>query len=324
MREAIREALTAIAEVGERVFEPHAAGADTEKPYIVISMGQDVDESDWAGFRRGIEIWPNVARTSFVNVDSLAQSIIETLSEPLTTESGGTFSCIYEGVVGDDVVDVEWDIITRGLRFTVLALQPIPVAEEVPEDPWLTALASWTEGLLDNWTVYTNKWPLGYQKPCILWRGAGEEIQDLNRAVYKETKTLICHVLGDTPNGQLKGAQSIVAGLWEAFKIEFSENEGPGEEEEPPIEPPNGDDGDEGEPVDEGDETPDESDDEDGNDEKQKRPRYLTVERVKANFQADALTAGQVTAVLSRVVMRKFTSAPLMQEVAFKLKKKKG
>jgi len=233
-------------------------------------------------------------------VDSLAQSIIETLSEPLTTESGGTFSCIYEGVVGDDVVDVEWDIITRGLRFTVLALQPIPVAEEVPEDPWLTALASWTEGLLDNWTVYTNKWPLGYQKPCILWRGAGEEIQDLNRAVYKETKTLICHVLGDTPNGQLKGAQSIVAGLWEAFKIEFSENEGPGDEEEP---------------VEEGDETPDE---------KEKRPRYLTVERVKANFQADALTAGQVTAVLSRVVMRKFTSAPLMQEVAFKLKKKKG
>ena len=300
MREAIRDALTAIAEVGERVFEPHAAGADTEKPYIVISMGQDVDESDWAGFRRGIEIWPNVARTSFVNVDSLAQSIIETLSEPLTTESGGTFSCIYEGVVGDDVVDVEWDIITRGLRFTVLALQPIPVAEEVPEDPWLTALASWTEGLLDNWTVYTNKWPLGYQKPCILWRGAGEEIQDLNRAVYKETKTLICHVLGDTPNGQLKGAQSIVAGLWEAFKIEFSENEGPGDEEEP---------------VEEGDETPDE---------KEKRPRYLTVERVKANFQADALTAGQVTAVLSRVVMRKFTSAPLMQEVAFKLKKKKG
>ena len=300
MREAIREALTAIAEVGERVFEPHAAGADTEKPYIVISMGKDVDESDWAGFRRDIEIWPNVARTSFVSVDSLAQSIIETLSEPLTTESGGTFSCIYEGVVGDDVVDVEWDIITRGLRFTVLALQPIPVAEEVPEDPWLTALASWTEGLLDNWTVYTNKWPLGYQKPCILWRGAGEEIQDLNRAVYKETKTLICHVLGDTPNGQLKGAQSIVAGLWEAFKIEFSENEGPGDEEEP---------------VEEGDETPDE---------KEKRPRYLTVERVKANFQADALTAGQVTAVLSRVVMRKFTSAPLMQEVAFKLKKKKG
>lgn len=314
MREAIREALTAIAEVGERVFEPHVAGADTEKPYIVISMGKDVDESDWAGFRRDIEIWPNVARTSFVSVDSLAQSIIETLSEPLTAESGGTFSCIYEGVVGDDVVDVEWDIITRGLRFTVLALQPIPVTEKAPEDPWLTALASWTEGLLDNWTVYTNKWPLGYQKPCILWREAGEEIQDLNRAVYKETKTLICHVLGDTPNGQLKGAQSIVAGLWDAFKIEFSENEneGPGEEEEPPIEPPNGD---EEEPVEEGDETPDE---------KEKRPRYLTVERVKANFQADALTTGQVTAVLSRVVMRKFTSAPLMQEVAFKLKKKKG
>jgi len=312
MREAIREALTAIAEVGERVFEPHAAGADTEKPYIVISMGKDVDESDWAGFRRDIEIWPNVARTSFVSVDSLAQRIIETLSEPLTTEFGEAFSCIYEGVVGDDVVDVEWDIITRGLRFTVLALQPIPVTEKAPEDPWLTALASWTEGLLDNWTVYTNKWPLGYQKPCILWREAGEEIQDLNRAVYKETKTLICHVLGDTPNGQLKGAQSIVAGLWEAFKIEFSENEGPGEEEEPPIEPPNGD---EEEPVEEGGETPDE---------KEKRPRYLTVERVKANFQADALTAGQVTAVLSRVVMRKFTPAPLMQEVAFKLKKKKG
>ena len=57
------------------------------------------------------------------------------------------------------------------------------------------------------------------------------------------------------------------------LKLSLAENEGPGEEEEPPIEPPNGD---EEESVEEGDETPDE---------KEKWPRYLTVERVKANFR---------------------------------------
>lgn len=280
MREAVRTKLTTIAEVGDRVFEPHAAGAATEKPYIVISLGRDTDESDWAGFRRDIEIWPNVARTSFVGVDELAKKVIDTLTAAaLTTAGGDLFTCIYEGVVGDDVVDEEWDIITRGLRFAVLAMQPVAVTDTVPDDPWVTALANWTTATLGaSWKVYKNRWPLGYQKPSALWRLASVETQNLNRAAYKETKTLICHVLGDTPNRQTSVVQSVASGLIAAFKIVLD----------------------------------------------QANRRYLTVESAKGNHQANALTVGQVTVVLSRVVMRPFTPAPLMQEVTFELKERIG
>jgi hypothetical protein len=280
MREAIRTKLTTITDVGDRVFEPHAAGADTQKPYIVISQGPDSKESAWAGFRRDIEIWPNVARTSFVSVDALAKKVVDTLAAgALTTAGGDVFTCIYQGVVGDDVVHEDWDIITRGLRFAVLALQPVVVTDTVADDPWAAALASWSSTLLGaTWTVYKNKWPLGYKKPAVMWRVANVETQNLNRAAYKETKTLICHVLGDTPNREVTGVETVTAGLLAAFKIVLE----------------------------------------------QKNRRYLTVEDAKGSYQANALTAGQVTAVLSRVIMRQFTQAPLMQEVAFKLKERIG
>jgi len=280
MREAIRTKLTSITDVGDRVFEPHAAGAATVKPYIVISQGQDNEESTWAGFRRDIEIWPNVARTSFVSVDALAKKVIDTLAEvALTTSAGDVFTCIYEGVVGDDVVDEEWDVITRGLRFAVLALQPVAITDTLTDDPWVTALANWTTTLLGSpWAAYKNRWPLGYRKPSVLWRVANVEMQNLNAAAYKETKTLVCHVLGDTPNRQVGGVESVVAGLAAAFKIVLD----------------------------------------------QANRRYLTVESAKGNHQANALTAGQITAVLSRVVMRTFTPAPLMQETTFVLKERIG
>ena len=158
-------------------------------------------------------------------------------------------------------------------------MQPVSVTDTVADDPWVTALANWTTVTLGApWAAYKNRWPLGYQKPSVLWRVANVEMQNLNRAAYKETKTLVCHVLGDTPNRQTGGVESVVAGLTAAFKIVLD----------------------------------------------QANRRYLTVESAKGNHQANALTVGQITAVLSRVVMRTFTPAPLMGEVTFELKERIG
>ena len=280
MRDAIRQKLATITEVGERVFEPHAAGAETGKPYIVISQGPDNEESAWVGFRRIVEVWPNVSRTTFVSVDTLAQKVINALGkDPLTTSAGEVFTCIYQGVAGDDVVDEEWDIITRGLRFAILALQPVAVPETVADDPWVEAVAAWTETLLgDSWTVYRNKWPLGYVKPAAMWRVANIDVQGVNRAAFKVKKTLVAHVLGGTPNQQAAGVATIAEGLVSAIKVPLSLTD----------------------------------------------RRYMTVDSAKGDYQADALTAGQVRVELSRVTMRPFEEAPLIQEVTFELKERAG
>lgn len=276
MREAIRQKLALVPEVGDRVYEPHAAGADTKKPYIVINQGSDNEESGWAGFRRIIDVWPNVSRTTFVTVDSLAQKIIDSLTkDPLTTSAGEVFTCIYQGVTGDDVVDAEWDIITRGLRFAVSALQPVVVDETVADDPWVEAVATWTQTLLgEDWAIYRNKWPLGYAKPSVMWRVAKTDIDGVNRAAFKVKKTLVGHVLGATPNQQAAGVVSIAEGLVSAIKVPLNLAD----------------------------------------------RRYMTVDDANGDYQADALTAGQIRVELSRITMRPFEDAPLMAESRFKNK----
>ena len=49
MREAIRNALIAgIPEVEGRIFEPHSASADTQKPYLIVKENAEQDNTEWA------------------------------------------------------------------------------------------------------------------------------------------------------------------------------------------------------------------------------------------------------------------------------------
>lgn len=203
MRETIRERLIqAVPAVGGRVYEPQAAGPDVEKPYLVLRQGVETDESPWAGFRRIIEVWPYVARTTFQRVDDLAQQIVTALdSQLLTSASGEAFTCEYMGTVGADEVDTEWDAISRGLRFAVLALQPTDVSETLAGDRWVEAVALWTQAELgQEWTVYRDVWPVGYRRPSTLWRMSRLEARPWVRSTFEVEKVLRGHVLGRTPN----------------------------------------------------------------------------------------------------------------------------
>ena len=223
MRAAIRQKLIdAIPDLAGRVYEPHAAGPKTQKPYAILVQGEDQEDTPWTGFRRIIEVWPYVSRTSFKYVDSLANKIIAALDKQLLTDlaTGEVFSCLYLGTAGPDFVDEEWDAITRGLRFAVVALQPVNVPETVPDDPWLETLASWTEDVLGfDWTVYRGLWPLGYVRPAVMWRIASCEVNPLMTAMYEVRKRFVGHVIGRTPNEQTAGALRIVEQLGTVTKV---------------------------------------------------------------------------------------------------------
>ena len=227
MRLAIRQKLIeSIPELGGRVYEPHVAGAKTQKPYAVIRQGVETEETPWSGFRRIIEEWPYVSRTSFKAVDALADKIKATLDKQLLTDTstGEVFSCLYLGTAGHDFVDEEWDAITRGLRFAVVALQPVNVPETVPNDHWLEALALWTEGILgQDWTVYRGLWPLGYVRPAVMWRIAATEVNTLMASMFEVRKRFVGHVIGRTPNEQNDGVLKIVEALGSAIKVPLNQ-----------------------------------------------------------------------------------------------------
>lgn len=223
MRAAIRQQLiNQVPDIQGRVYEPHAAGASTQKPYLVLRQGVDTEDTPWTGFRRILEVWPYVARTTFQNVDDLAAKVVAALDKQLLTDTatGEVFTCQYLGTAGPDFVDENWDAITRGLRFAVLALQPVAVPETVANDPWLEALAAWTGTTLGaGWNIYRNYWPLGYKRPAVMWRLAGVEVQEKARAMFEVRKKFIGHVIGSTPNEQVTGALTVVQELGNAIKL---------------------------------------------------------------------------------------------------------
>lgn len=221
MRNAIRDKLlSAVPELLD-VYEPHAAGPDSEKPYAVVLQGDETEESDWVGFRRIIEVWPYVARTSFAQVDRLEAAIVAALDKQLlTTAANEVFSCLHLGTVGSDFVDREWDGIARGVRFAVIAVQPVAIPETIAPDPWLKVLADWTKPLLGpDWEVYTGAWPLGYRLPCVLWRMTSIETEAGNRAAYKVTKKLSGHIVTATPNERTLASQYVLEHLQQAIKL---------------------------------------------------------------------------------------------------------
>ncbi len=223
MRAAIRQRLIdQVASIEGRVFEPHAAGADTPKPFVVLRQGIETEETIWTGFRRIVEVWPYIARTSFQALDALVNEITKALDKHLLTDdvTREVFSCLYLGTVGQDYVDEGWNAITRGLRFAVVALQPVNVTETIANDTWLAALATWTETKFGApWTVYQNFWPLGYKRPSVMWRLGGITPRALGKGMFEVRKSFAGHIVGDTPNRQISGTLSIIQGLASDIKI---------------------------------------------------------------------------------------------------------
>lgn len=168
MRQTIRQLLIDnVAQVDGRVYEPHAAGANTQKPYLVLKEGVQDPETDWAAFSTIVEVWPYVKRTTFQQVDTLANAVINVLHRVRFSEAEEEYLVDYQGTAGD-FVDDEWNAITRGLRFRVFALGWLSGLTYDP-DPVFT-LQAWTAATWPEVHTDPATWTPGDATPGVYWR----------------------------------------------------------------------------------------------------------------------------------------------------------
>jgi hypothetical protein len=212
MREAICQLLVNnIPEIQGRVYEPHAAGLNTPKPYLVLREGVQDPEADWAAFSTVIEAWPYVKRTTFRQVDSLANAIINALHRARFSHAGEEYLVDYLGSAGQDFVDEEWDAITRGLRFRVFALGWLNGLTYDP-DP-VAALQNWT---VETWPeVQTNPatWTPADITPGIYWRMVRLTPTEITAAVTWMEVQINGHILAPSASVRLSWVRKVTEEL---------------------------------------------------------------------------------------------------------------
>lgn len=227
MREAIRQALIdGVPEVEGRVYEPFAAGPETEKPYLIVRETAEEDNTEWAGFRGRVEVWPYVEQGSLKDVDDLSKEIALALNmQLLEGDDGDALTCIHDGS-GEDIVDEEWDALTRCVYFYALALQPAETPGPAENDPWIDALVSWTkEKLGDGYNVYGGKLPASYKRPAVLWRLDNTSIDDAGALAFVVSKQVACHIFGRNAIEEGNIAISIAEQMGAAVKIPLKPSE---------------------------------------------------------------------------------------------------
>lgn len=247
MRAGIRQHLIDVVPELKNCYEPTVPTKDTIKPYAVIVQGPDDDNGEIVGFKRTIEIWLYENRTTFKNLDLLADKVSKALDMQVIEDikTNETFTCIYNGAIGQDVIDEGWNAIARGLRFTVIALYD---ETEANTDQWLDALSNYTKSIID-YPIYLNNWKKDFLVPSILWRvKSTSNVRELN-SVIKETKIIVGHIVHYNKNEINKLLDDIEQNLIQDLKIPFNIQE----------------------------------------------RRYLTINNITENREADMLTQGQLT-----------------------------
>jgi hypothetical protein len=219
---AIRQLLVDnVKTVEGRVYEPQAAGLNTPKPYLVLREGVQDPEADWAAFSTVIEVWPYVKRTTFQQVDSLANAIINTLHRARFSHAGEEYLVDYLGSAGQDYVDEEWDAITRGLRFRVFALGWLNGLTYDP-DP-VFALQNWTA---ETWPeVQTNPatWTPADITPGIYWRMVRLVPVEITAAVNWIEAQINGHILAPSAAVRLSWVRKVTEGLAKQHRLKMSD-----------------------------------------------------------------------------------------------------
>lgn len=171
MRVALREMLiNSVTTINNRVYEPSAAGPEIEKPYLILRKGVQSESDPYKDFTTIYEVWPYVRRTTFKNVDSLSKEVISTLHRKRFDVNSVPHYIEYIGTITEDIVDEEWDALTRGLRFRVFSLAwllHIPIQPDPVE-----AMKSWTEQHFEDIQTNPQNWDPSNENPALYWRTA--------------------------------------------------------------------------------------------------------------------------------------------------------
>jgi len=118
MRKAIRDKLIEEVgnDVGDRVYEAYMAGPDTEKPYIVLKLGSEMETNIRHGFDVEVQVWVYTHRTNFGAVDTILRKVINALNEEELEDDEFVFRLRYMGMI-EDSYDDDWDALFRRADF---------------------------------------------------------------------------------------------------------------------------------------------------------------------------------------------------------------
>lgn len=223
MRITIRQILIDnITEIQGRVYEPHAAGSNTQKPYLVLREGVQDPEADWAAFSTIVEVWPYVKRTTFQQVDRLANAIINTLHRARFSYNGEEYLVDYLGSVGQDLVDEDWDAITRGLRFRVFALGWLNGLTYAP-DP-VAALQDWTKKAWPEAHTDPGTWSPADVAPGIYWRMVRLVPVEMTAAVNWMEAQINGHILAPSASVRLNWTRKVTEGLMKQRRLKMDDD----------------------------------------------------------------------------------------------------
>lgn len=222
MREAIRQLLVNnVPEIQGRVYEPHAAGPNIEKPYLVIREGVQDPEADWSAFSTIIEVWPYVKRTTFQQVDALVNVIINFLHRARFSYNGEEYLVDYLGSVGQDLVDEDWDAITRGLRFRVFALGWLNGITYDP-DP-VTALQDWTKKTWPEAHTDPATWSPADVAPGVYWRMVRLTSMEITATVNWMEAQINGHILAPSAAIRLSWVRKVTEGMAKQRRLKMSD-----------------------------------------------------------------------------------------------------
>lgn len=289
IKKTLKQKLAALVTAWEgRVQDTPASDEVLSGPCAVIAFAEEVPKSAWAGYRRIIKISP-YARSEDGGAEQVevwsAELIAGLHQVRLEDEQGGAFTCLYLGSTDSDRVDSGSGMVTRSLRFGVYVPEPQGAAgnSAVTGDPWLVALQLWTANKLGpNWSVYANSWPGGYKMPSVLWRLSGQSTALAETSALEVRKQWIGHVLTDDTGLTDQATSHVVQQLALQSRIPM---------------------------------TPLDSEVTGVNAIDESHTRYLTVDEVTVDLQADAYLNGQIRLTLTQRIRRPVTSAPLMREI---------
>ncbi len=270
-----------------RVQDIPASGEVLTGPCVVITFAEEVPKSAWAGYRRIIKISP-YARSEdggTEQVEGWSALLIAGLHQVrLEDEQGGAFTCLYLGSTDSERADIASGLVTRSLRFGVYVPEPHRATENgVTRDPWLAALQQWTGNELGaDWSLYADRWPGGYKMPSVLWRLSGYGTAVAGTSALEVRKQWIGHILTEDTSLTDQTVSLLVERLALQSRIPITQvgNESDGVHAM------------------------------DAN-----HTRYVTVDEVTADLQADAYLNGQIRLTLTQRIRRPVTNAPLMREI---------
>lgn len=124
MRKAIRDKLLEVVPALEDVLQPHMPTAKTAKPFSVVKAAEENPSTISMGFDVPVEIWAYEKPTTFASVDKYVTAIVSGLNrKELTTDEDFRFALEYNGTIGSERYDEEWDAIGIGLSFSTVRIR---------------------------------------------------------------------------------------------------------------------------------------------------------------------------------------------------------